>query len=177
MTLEELKAHCKSGDVLFSYSGNILSRAIWFISTLWTNTVHEKKVSHAFIYMGRGMIVEESLSGVVIVNIEEYRASSYQLQAYRYTGPKINAALLVDNCRMAAGVVQYSFVELLYILIKKVFRVKHVGKAEKNAQICSAFVLSQYRKIGVDLLPGIYGADVTPLELSRSKFLAPVPEK
>lgn len=157
------------GDVVFTYNhGNWLSRAIWYVSG---DT--RKRVSHVALYLGYGVIAEMMWEGLRVRGVVKYDNPKYEVHARR-----AKSALDVDRLRALAlkaeGDVPYAYLTLLWIAVRKLFRVHRKGDVQKDAMMCSEWIVDSFRAVGYDPYPGCDAADVTPGMLWESKTLEEV---
>jgi hypothetical protein len=163
----------KKGDVLFTFNKtNCFSKIIW----KFTGKKGELPVSHVAIYLGDDLLAEntlgvtdESWGGVMIRNIAHYNKSNFVLQVGRVK-KVFDVDVLTESAEDDAGVVEYSFFQLIWAFFEKVFRFKAKDVSLK-ASVCSEWVIDKFRLVGVDLVPGKMSADAEPREVLESKEL------
>ena len=161
------------GDVGFSFNRrNILSRLIHLISFWRTNYKPSKKVSHAFIYMGDGLIAEASTHGIAIVSLKKYHSKKYDVYFKCYSDMLSEAEkqTLWMHAADQAGLTKYSYRQLFILFISKVFNIKFKDYS-KYDKICSEYVSDAYRYIGVRLTDNEESSNDTPLDLFNSPKL------
>ncbi len=148
--------------------------------------------SHAFVFEGtradnRHWVIESDLEihkkhiqlGVQENRIEKYHDGKfYPCIAVLDFGltPAQTAALLCEALDMVANRVRYSIRELFGTLAglrKPEMRAQNNPFAHEQSMFCSAFVLHLFRKIGMDLAPGLNEKHTTPEDISRT----PVPHE
>lgn len=164
------------GDIIFTFMPkSFISKAIWFFSH-WKDeeSENEPKISHVFVCIGEGLVAEAEIRGIVIKGFGIFRKKRYNVYVKRCTKP-FDKTLFANLVKCHAGVTKYALLELFFILFKKMFGIKKSKDVQPNEMHCSEFATYLYKQCGVDLFPGFIPADISPLELYRSRYLESVP--
>lgn len=164
------------GDIGFSFNRkNILSRIIFAFSFWRTKEPFSKKISHAFIYMGDGLIAEASTHGIGIVSLKKYLHPKYDLYFKRYSNFLTiqEQQTIWMSAADEAGLSKYSYLQLFVFALSKIFNVQFKDYS-KYDKVCSEFVSETYKKIGVNLTSNKYASNDTPLDLFNSEKLKDV---
>ena len=146
--------------------------------------------SHAFIFQGtradgHHWVIESDLQvhhKHIQLGVQENRVSKYYDEKL-YTNLAVldfglseehTATLLGEALELVATRAKYSVRELLGTLIalrRQELRARTNVLARESSLYCSAFVQHVFRRLGVELAPGVDGKNTTPEDISRS----PVP--
>ena len=145
--------------------------------------------SHAFIFQGRRhddhhWVMESDLQihrKHIQLGTQENRISKYYDEDFYTTLAVLDfalpaeqvAALLCEGLELVANRAKYSMRELLGTLIAlhdPKLRGRDNPLAREKSMYCSAFVRQVFRKIGLDLAPGIHGKNTTPEDIARTKI-------
>jgi len=146
--------------------------------------------SHAFIFQGtradgHHWVIESDLQvhhKHIQLGVQENRVSKYYDEKL-YTNLAVldfglseehTATLLGEALELVATRAKYSVRELLGTLIalrRQELRARTNVLARESSLYCSAFVQHVFRRLGIELAPGIDGKNTTPEDISRS----PVP--
>jgi uncharacterized protein YycO len=115
---KRIKNEIKVGDVLLSFNkANLFSRAI-------TEVTHSDS-SHAFLYIGNNKILEASLHGVAVRDLEYYlNYDKYYLGLFRLTTSEQNITTLVNYCMSLRGV-KYGYAQIIYLAIMNFLGLKN----------------------------------------------------
>lgn len=162
----------KPGDIGFTFKPrNWFSRLIYAVSVWRTTPKSPLKVSHCFVCLDYGMIVEATFGGVAIVNMKKYFDGKHDVYIKTPAKPIDHYAAVKGEqfARDNAGMTSYSFFELLNLLLTKWFRYR-VFAYRKKDMICSEFAASLYLAMGIDLT-GKDPAAATPLDIFDSEAL------
>jgi uncharacterized protein YycO len=126
------------------------------------------KAGHVALYLGDGLIAEANRSGVHVKEWKDYRDG---MRVYLARCP--DAVGERGRCirEYAANAVNtpYAFGQLVAILFKNIFRLRHVPDVSGQAMICSEFVARAYRAGDVVLCPGIRPEETTPADITQSR--------
>jgi hypothetical protein len=143
------------GDIGFSFKkGNLFSRFIYAVS-IWKKNLKkpEKKMSHAFIYIGNGLIAESTFGGAIIVNVKKYldekHATEFQTPLEPLTD--LEKQEVFKLCAEQVGIVKYGWGQLFVILFNKWFKLKQFDFSLKQMH-CSEFVANIYEKLNRKLI-------------------------
>ena len=150
------------GDILLTFkANNFFSELIYLFSR---KKKDDPRISHALIYLGGPIAIESSFHGVQVVNLKKYSSKKYIIHAVRIRGLNIDYGLdyAFDNIG-----VSYSWLQLLWILIKRVFKIKSAVDVS-SGQVCSEFV-SNYSLAGGVKLDDEISAETSPLDIYSSQ--------
>lgn len=165
-------------DIIFTYNKkNLFSILIAFLSKIRKKKWDIKeKVSHVALYIGDGLLLEMVWGGNLhIQNIQKYNKSNYD----RIVGQidlrilnKTKRKSLIKNLKKEAGLYKYSTWQVPILFLKMLFyKVYKTKDADKKAMTCSEYIITKFREINVDLVPGVFTWDATPLDLLNSKII------
>jgi hypothetical protein len=148
--------------------------------------------SHAFLFEGRRTdgqhwVIESDLeihSKHIRLGVQENRVAKYfDEKCYPYLAvldfgltPEQTVALLGEGLGMVASRVRYSIRELIgtYMRLRRpALRAQDNPLARERSLFCSAFVTHVFRRVAVDLAPGLNDKHTTPEDISRT----PVPHE
>jgi hypothetical protein len=143
--------------------------------------------SHAFLFQGRRhdghhWVIESDLQihrKHIQLGVQENRISKYHDEEFYTTlavldfglSPEQLALLLREGLELVANRARYSVRELVGTLIAlhdPKLRGRDNLLAREQSMYCSTFVQHLYRKIGLDLAPGVHGKNTTPEDISRT---------
>ncbi|MDB6109261.1 MAG: hypothetical protein JWR69_1011 [Pedosphaera sp.] len=143
--------------------------------------------SHAFLFQGRRhdghhWVIESDLQihrKHIQLGVQENRISKYHDEEFYTTLAVLDfglsaeqlALLLREGLDLVANRARYSVRELVGTLIAlhdPKLRGRDNLLAREQSLYCSAFVQHVYRKIGLDLAPGVHGKNTTPEDISRT---------
>lgn len=162
----------KPGDIGFTFKRrNLFSRIIYAVAIWRTTPKSPLKVSHCFVCLDFGMIVEATFGGIAIVNMKKYFDGQHDVYIKTPAKPIDHYAAVKGEqfARDSAGTISYSFLELLNIFLTKWFR-HRVFSYRKKDMICSEFVVNYYLTMGIDLV-GKDPAATTPVDVFESDLL------
>jgi len=187
---EFLQRYARSGRIGLSGGITLIDKAICRAE----RHIHGKKKwgawSHAFLFEGERhdghhWVIESDLQvhrKHIQLGVQENRVSKYYDEKL-YTnlavldfglGEEQIAALLSEGLELVATRAQYSLRELMGTLIalrRQELRGRNNVLARECSMYCSAFVQHLFKKMGLELAPGVDGKNTTPEDISRS----PVP--
>ncbi len=145
--------------------------------------------SHSFIFQGHRhdghhWVMESDLQvhrKHIQLGTQENRVSKYYDEDFYTTLAVLDfglsaeqvTALLCAGLELVANRERYSVRELLGTLIAlhdPKLRGRDNLLAREKSMYCSAFVQQVYRKIGLDLAPGVHGKNTTPEDIARTKI-------
>lgn len=157
----------RPGDILFTYKKkSLLSSIIWKFSHLYKFSVPiEIKCSHVAYYMGDELIADISYEGVVIKNIKTYSIKKYIL-SYGRVEKELDILRMNSYIHFKAGRYKYGYATLLWMGIMKLFNRHKIKDFQKDAVICSEFIIELFKLSGISLIKnkGIG----TPLDIMNS---------
>lgn len=161
------------GDIGFSFKkGNLFSRFIYAVS-VWKKNLKkpEKKISHAFIYIGNGLIAESTFSGAIIVNVKKYLDDKHdvEFQTPVYQLSTEEKETVFKLCAEQVGIVKYGWGQLFVILFNKWFKTRNFDFSLKQMD-CSEFVANIYEKLNRKLID-IESAMADPVSLYESVLI------
>jgi hypothetical protein len=184
---EFLKLHAKPGRIGLSGGLTLIDQAICRAERHLDENEKWGMWSHAFVFQGaradgHQWLIESDLQlhhKHIQLGVQENRVSKYYDEKL-YTNLAILdfglseeqvAALLREGLELVATKAKYSVRELVGTLIalrRQDMRGRTNILARDCSMYCSAFVQHLFRKMGVELAPGIDGKNTTPEDISRS---------
>jgi len=187
---EFLKLHARPGRIGLSGGLTFIDQAICRAERHLDEKARWGLWSHAFIFQGtradgHHWVIESDLQvhhKHIQLGVQENRVSKYYDEKL-YTNLAVldfglseehTATLLREALELVATRAKYSVRELLGTLIalrRQELRARTNVLARESSLYCSAFVQHVFRRLGVELAPGIDGKNTTPEDISRS----PVP--
>lgn len=187
---EFLKLHARPGRIGLSGGLTLIDRAICRAERYLDEQERWSLWSHAFVFQGvradgHHWILESDLQvhhKNIQLGAQENRLSKYYDEKL-YTnlavmdfglGEEHVAVLLREGLELVATRAKYSVRELVGTLIalrRPELRAQNNVLARECSMYCSAFVQHLFRKMGLELAPGVDGKNTTPENTSRS----PVP--
>jgi cell wall-associated NlpC family hydrolase len=123
------------------------------------------RFTHAFVYVGDGMIVQAQPGGAVCVPLDtvvnEVVFSDFPLTSLESLRIATAAKWLVDT--------PYSFLDYAAIGAARLLHTKRLERyvSDRGHMICSQLVDVVYRQADIELFPGRLAGDVTPGDLAR----------
>ena len=187
---EFLKLHARPGRIGLSGGLTFIDKAICRAERHLNENERWGLWSHAFLFQGtradeHHWVIESDVQvhrRHIALGVQENRLSKYYDEKL-YTnlavmdfglGEQDVAALIREGLELVASRARYSMRELFGTLIalrKPELRAQNNLLARECSMYCSAFVQHLFRKLGVELAPGIDGKNTTPEDISRT----PVP--
>ena len=187
---EFLKLHARPGRIGLSGGLTFIDQAICRAERHLDEKARWGLWSHAFIFQGtradgHHWVIESDLQvhhKHIQLGVQENRVSKYYDEKL-YTNLAVldfglseehTATLLREALELVATRAKYSVRELLGTLIalrRQELRARTNVLARESSLYCSAFVQHVFRRLGVELAPGVDGKNTTPEDISRS----PVP--
>jgi len=151
------------GDILLTFkANNFFSELIYLFSR---KKKDDPRISHALIYLGGQIAIESSFHGVQVINLKKYSPKKYIIHAVRIKNLDIDSGLDYAFDNIGAS---YSWMQLIWILIKTIFKIKSSIDVSSSEVVCSEFV-SQYAEAGGVKLSDEISAETSPLEIYSSK--------
>lgn len=151
------------GDILLTFkANNFFSELIYLFSR---KTKEDPRISHALVYLGGPIAIEASFHGVQVINLKKYSSKKYIIHAVKIRGLNIDAGLDYAFDHIGAS---YSWLQLGWILIKKIFKIKTKIDVSSTAQVCSEFVCNYALAGGVQLTDEI-SAESSPIDIYDSQ--------
>ncbi len=145
--------------------------------------------SHCFLFQGRRpdghhWVIESDLQvhrKHIQLGVQENRIAKYFDEGFYTTLAVLDfgltenqlAAVLGEGLELVANRERYSLRELLGTLIAlrdPKLRGRDNLLAREKSMYCSAFVRHLYRKIGLDLAPGVHAKNTTPEDVARTRL-------
>lgn len=182
-----LEKYAQPGRVGLAGGASLIDKTIRHAERLIDQELQPSQWSHAFLFEGRRAdgqhwVIESDLeihSKHIRLGVQENRvAKFFDEKCFPYLAvldfgltPEQTAALLGEGLEMVASRVRYSLRELagtLMRLRRPELRALDNPLARKQSLFCSAFVTHVFRKIDVDLAPGLNDKHTTPEDISRS---------
>ena len=150
----------KSCDIISTYDNSIISKLIRYIS--------KSIVSHTAIMYDKNFVIESWISGVRIVNIEDFKKRcNFFVSRCELTDQQSE---VITNYLRNKYKSKYDLLQLFTIALHKIFGIKILNNHQKY--ICSELVWEAYDKAGVEIAPQVDESDdVTPVDLITSKAL------
>ena len=153
----------QKGDVVGVTRDNLISNII--------EKVIDGEVSHVALYIGKGLILEATLTGVSITNAKKYK--SYKILRFP---ERIDKDRLVKDCKTKLGV-KYSLLQLVVglvlIFIFKLFKLdwnvyqKNFPDLDRKGMVCSELIawgaMKQVFKFGLKRT----ASNVTPADFEK----------
>jgi len=187
---EFLKLHARPGRIGLSGGLTFIDKAICRAERHLDANERWGLWSHAFLFQGarhdgHHWVIESDLQvhrKHIQLGVQENRVSKYYDEKL-YTNLAVLdfglseeqiAALLSEGLELVATRAQYSLRELMGTLIalrRQELRGRNNVLARECSMYCSAFVQHLFKKMGLELAPGVDGKNTTPEDISRS----PVP--
>jgi hypothetical protein len=184
---EFLKLHASPGRIGLSGGLTLVDQAICRAERHLDEKQRWALWSHAFVFQGTRAdgyhwVIESDLQvhhKHIQLGVQENRVSKYYDEKL-YTNLAVLdfglseehvTALLREGLELVATRAKYSVRELLGTLIalrRQELRARTNVLARESSMYCSAFVQHLFRKMGLELAPGIDGKNTTPEDISRS---------
>ena len=184
---EFLSLHARPGRIGLSGGLTLIDKAICRAERHLDERERWSMWSHAFFFQGtradgHHWVIESDLQvhhKHIQLGVQENRVSKYYDEKL-YTNLAVldfglseadTAALLREGLDLVANRARYSVRELVGTLIairKPELRARGNLLARDSSMYCSAFVQHLFRKMGLELAPGVDGKHTTPEDLSRS---------
>jgi hypothetical protein len=184
---EFLEAHARPGRVGLSGGTTLVDRAIRRAESRLDRDGEWSRWSHAFLFEGRRAdgchwLLESDLQvhrRHVSLGVQENRVDKYHDEAlypwlavldFGLTGEQAGL-LLREGLDLVAARTRYSLRELLgsYVAMRLPRLRGEANLLERRQSLyCSAFVQHVFRRIGVDLAPGVHVKNTAPEDISRS---------
>jgi cell wall-associated NlpC family hydrolase len=134
----------------------------------WLNGDGFSKYTHAFIYIGNGMVVEAQPGGAVRSPLSEYDGRDILWSTGRIPLTGVQRRIIVAGAIEGIGT-PYSFLDYASLaLVRLGLRPRWLARyvASSGHMICSQYVDHYYLAAGVDLIPiERLSGDVTPGDL------------
>lgn len=151
------------GDVLLTFkANNFFSELIYLFSR---KTKEDPRISHALIYLGGKIAIESSFKGVQVINLKKYSKNKYIIHAVRIKDIDIDAGLDYAFEHIGAS---YSWLQLGWILLKRIFKFNHKIDVSSSEFVCSEFV-SEYASAGKVQLSNEISAESSPIDIYSSE--------
>ncbi|RPI78800.1 MAG: hypothetical protein EHM45_05280 [Desulfobacteraceae bacterium] len=128
------------------------------------------KAGHVAIYMGDGMITEAGSGGVIRRTWKNYKSGS-RVYLARVLSLTESQELKIREYCFESERRPYAFGQLIMILIKNLFRVRHVPDVSRQAVICSEFIALVFKSAGVVLCPKVHTWETTPGDILKSEVV------
>ncbi|HPA71671.1 MAG TPA: hypothetical protein PLI62_14215 [Spirochaetota bacterium] len=156
------KELARKGDIIVVYN-----RKSWLhrLIVKVTDRGSRYKAGHVALYLGNTIIAEANSAGIHRKNWKDYTPGTHCVYLARFIGLTEEQYVKMYGFVMDSENEPYSFFQLPMILIKRIFRLKHVPDVSRKAMICSEFVCNAFRFVGVDLASGKNAAEVTPIDI------------
>lgn len=185
-----LKRHARAGRIGLSGGLTLIDKAICRAERHLNENEQWGLWSHAFVFQGvradgHHWVLESDIQvhhKHIQLGVQENRIAKYHDEGL-YTNLAVLdfglsdesvALLLREGLELVASRARYSVRELVGTLIalrRPELRTQNNVLARERSMYCSAFVQHLFRKMGLELAPGIDGKNTTPEDISRS----PVP--
>ncbi len=164
----------KEGDVLFTFKkGNLFSKLIWKFSK---KSESDPKISHSLLYLGDNIIIESTmLKGVDINVLKHYNEKKYLVKAKRIKG--LTKSELRGLKRYAIDKVDeldYSYMQLVFLIFKKIFKLKKVKDFSEDEVMCSEFITDCFKFIDKNVCNEMDSSNISPLDLYNDKLFSEV---
>lgn len=184
---EFLERYARAGRIGLSGGITLIDKAIARAERHLDPTGTWGSWSHAFLFQGTRQdghhwVIESDLQvnrKHIRLGVQENRISKYfdedfytTLAVLDFNLPEPTVADLVgEGLELVAQRARYSMRELVgtYIALHKPeLRAKENVLARESSMYCSAFVQHLFRKIDIDLAPGVHRSNTTPEDISRT---------
>ncbi|MGO9110048.1 MAG: hypothetical protein ACLP9L_12520 [Thermoguttaceae bacterium] len=189
---EFLEKYAQPGRVGLAGGSGMIDKTIRQAERLIDQELQPSQWSHAFLFEGRRAdgqhwVIESDLeihSKHIRLGVQENRITKFlDEKCYPCLAvldfcltPEQTTALLGEGLEMVASHVRYSIRELAGTFVRlrrPELRAQDNPLSRKKSLFCSAFVTLVFRKIAVDLAPGLNEKHTTPEDISRT----PVPHE
>lgn len=184
---EFLEKYARAGCIGLSCGTTIIDKAIARAERRIDGLGEFGDWSHAFVFQGRRpdghhWVIESDLQihrKHIQLGVQENRISKYFDEGYYssmaildfgLSAEQLNQ-LLCEGLDLVANHERYSLRELLGTLValrSPALRGRENLLSRERSMYCSAFVQHLYRKIGLELSPGVHGKNTTPEDLART---------
>lgn len=184
---EFLRLHARPGRIGLSGGLTLIDKAICRAERHLNATERWSLWSHAFVFQGtradgHHWVLESDVQVQhknIQIGVQENRVSKYYDEKLYSNlavmdfglGEEHVAVLLREGLELVANRARYSVRELLGTLIAlrhPELRGQNNVLARERSMYCSAFVQHLFRKMGLELAPGVDGKNTTPEDISRS---------
>lgn len=133
------------GDIGFTYrKGSPIS---WLIN-IFSKIEKDVKISHVFIYIGDNLISESFFDGVSNKPIDKYLSGKYNVVIKRMDLTDNEKDCLWRYSQEFKGKVKYGYMQLVLLLIKKIYYNFKIFDWSKNQMICSEYIATLFELIG-----------------------------
>lgn len=170
-----LNKKIKDFDIILTFNkDSLLNKIIWFFSRkdlFQKNFERKRKTAHALFYLKDGLVAEVNWEGMKIKPLRKYNTKKH----FIYLGTverDFDSSVLVEFARRSNGKVKYGFFRLLVIAFQKITGNHRIKDYSMDMMICIEWMLTAYRAVGVDLLPGRDASNITPFDLVQSKHIS-----
>lgn len=184
---EFLERHAQPGRVGLSVGDTLVDKVICRAERHLDAAERWGDWSHAFLFEGlradgHHWVIESDLQfhrKHIQLGVQENRVSKYYDEGLYTTlavldfgleAERVNT-LLCEGLELVATRTRYSFRELVGTLVAlrhPTLRGRENVLARRRALFCSAFVQHLFRKVGLDLAPGVDAKHTTPEDISRT---------
>jgi hypothetical protein len=155
---EQIKENILPGDVLLSFD-----RQSWISKEI--KEVTHSDYSHAFLYIGKGKILESNPGGVIIREIDSYLDyNRYFLSLFRVYFDEKRPYKLIKTCKKRLGE-RYGYSQIGLLWFINTFGVTSL-QLNLSGVICSELVADGIKKVGLYPFTKI-PACVTPADLAE----------
>lgn len=165
----------KDFDIIFTFNKeSLLNKIIWFFSReslFQKNFERKRKTAHALFYLKNGLVAEVNWEGMKIKPLRRYNTKKHII----FLGTvkrDFDSNVLIEFAERSHGKVKYDFFRLLVIAFQKLTGNHRIKDYSIDMMICIEWIITAFRAVGVDLLPGRDASNITPFDLVQSKHIA-----
>ena len=156
------------GDVIIVYNKE---KFLHKLISYFTGRDKPRKAGHVAMYLCDKLMAEATSKGIRIKDLKKYRYPKYDLYLGRKKHLTDEEKKELQTYAIKQAGTQYSFLQLLGLIINYFLKRSIIKDVNKKAMICSEFICSSYKHIGKDLVPNKDCALVTPQDLLDTKEL------
>lgn len=125
------------------------------------------KAGHVALYLGDGMIVEATRTGVHRRPWKNYKAGTL-VKIARVKSLNEFSEIKIRNYCFESESRPYAFGQLIFIFLKNLFHARHVPDCSKQAVICSEFVAESFLAGWIKLCGKLKPHETTPGNILKS---------
>jgi len=129
------------------------------------------KVGHVAMYMYGDMIIEANMQGVHIKTLKKYDDSTERLYLGRYEALTPEQKLKIFNACNSYNNEEYSYFQLIIMMLGYIFKWNNTPDADKQAVVCSELVADLFLSASVNLCYDKEPWQISPHDLVDSPLL------
>ncbi len=122
------------------------------------------RVDHVHMFLFDDIIIESTIGGVQIRGLKGYNPKNFTLYIARYKNMNDELKNKLYKALIKKAGMKYSYLQLLLLGIKYLFKLKHIPDASKSAFVCSELVAAVFAEVGEPI------TDLPPHEFSPAHF-------